>query len=51
LHATAEATDPATSARKGFSELESQIKKHQSRLRKDHQWKRKRPMRTGRTAS
>jgi ribosomal subunit interface protein len=42
LHATGEAPDPLNSARKGFSELESQIKKHQSRLRKDHQWKRKR---------
>jgi ribosomal subunit interface protein len=42
LHATGEAPDPLTSARKGFAELEAQIKKHQSRLRKDHQWKRKR---------
>lgn len=41
LHATGEAPDPATSARKGFAELESQIKKHQSRLRKEHDWKRK----------
>jgi ribosomal subunit interface protein len=45
LHATGEAPDPLASARKGFSELESQIKKHQSRLRKDYQWKRKRPVR------
>ena len=45
LHATGEAADPATSARKGFSELEAQIKKHQSRVRKDHEWKRKRPVR------
>jgi ribosomal subunit interface protein len=43
LHATAEAVNAVTSARKGFSELESQIKKHQSRLRKDYEWKRKRP--------
>ena len=42
LHATGEADDPVASARKGFSELESQIKKHQARLRKDYQWKRKR---------
>ena len=42
LHATGEATDPLNSARKGFAELEAQIKKHQSRLRKDYQWKRKR---------
>ena len=45
LHATGEAPDAVTSARKGFSELEAQIKKHQSRLRKDHEWKRKRPIR------
>ncbi len=47
LHATGEAPDPLRSARKGFVELESQIKKHQSRLRKDYQWKRKRPLRAG----
>jgi ribosome-associated translation inhibitor RaiA len=47
LHATGEASDPVVCARKGFSELESQIKKHQSRLRKDHEWKRKRPLRAG----
>lgn len=46
LHATGEAADPVTSARKGFSELESQIKKHQARLRKDYQWKRKRRLAT-----
>lgn len=43
LHATGEATDALNSARKGFAELESQIKKHQARLRKDYEWKRKRP--------
>jgi ribosome-associated translation inhibitor RaiA len=42
LPATGVGPDPITSARAGFAELESQIKKHQSRLRKDHQWKRKR---------
>jgi ribosomal subunit interface protein len=42
LHANGEGPDPATSARKAFVELESQIKKHQSRLRKDNEWKRKR---------
>ena len=46
LHATGEASDALASARKGFAELESQIKKHQSRLRKDYEWKRKRPIRT-----
>jgi ribosome-associated translation inhibitor RaiA len=42
LHATGEAPDPLRSARQGFAELETQIKKHQARLRKDYQWKRKR---------
>jgi ribosome-associated translation inhibitor RaiA len=42
LHATGAGPDPTTSARKAFVELESQIKKHQSRLRKDYEWKRKR---------
>jgi len=51
LHATGEAPDAVTCARKGFAELESQIKKHQSRLRKDYEWKRKRPTRAGLKAS
>ena len=42
LHATGEAPDPAMSARKAFAELETQIKKHQARLRKEYEWKRKR---------
>jgi ribosomal subunit interface protein len=42
LHATGAGPDAATSARKAFVELETQIKKHQSRLRKDYEWKRKR---------
>ena len=42
LHANGEGSDAATSARKAFVELETQIKKHQSRLRKDYEWKRKR---------
>ncbi len=41
LHATGEAPDARSSARKAFAELEAQIKKHQARLRKDHEWKRK----------
>jgi ribosome-associated translation inhibitor RaiA len=51
LHATGEGAEPLQCARKGFAELESQIKKHQSRLRKDYEWKRKRPIRTGLRAS
>jgi ribosomal subunit interface protein len=43
LHATASASHPRVGCKKAFSELESQIKKHQSRLRKDYEWKRKRP--------
>jgi ribosome-associated translation inhibitor RaiA len=42
LHASAAASDAESSARTAFSELETQIKKHQSLLRKDFQWKRKR---------
>ena len=42
LHATGASPDAATSARKAFVELETQIKKHQSRLRRDYEWKRKR---------
>jgi ribosomal subunit interface protein len=40
LHATGEGPDPGASARKAFVELEAQIKKHQSRLRKDYERKR-----------
>jgi ribosomal subunit interface protein len=42
LHANGEGPDAATSTRKAFVELEKQIKKHQARLRKDYEWKRKR---------
>ncbi len=42
LHATATGPNPAASTRKAFVELEKQIKKHQARLRKDYEWKRKR---------
>lgn len=42
LHANGEGPDAARSARKAFLELEKQIKKHQARLRKDYEWKRKR---------
>ena len=42
LHATGAGPDAASSARKAFVEIETQIKKHQSRLRKDYEWKRKR---------
>jgi ribosomal subunit interface protein len=41
LHATATADRVRAACKKAFSELESQVKKHQSRLRHDHEWKRK----------
>jgi ribosome-associated translation inhibitor RaiA len=43
LHATAASTSVRSSCKKAFTELEAQVKKHQSRLRKDYEWKRKRP--------
>ena len=42
LHATGSGPDPAGSARDGFIELETQIKKHKARLRKPVQGSRKR---------
>ena len=42
LHANGKGPDGKTSTRAGFVDLEAQIKKHQSRLRKDYEWKRKR---------
>src|ERR1700726_4398213 len=43
LHATGIGDNMRASCKKAFSELEVQVKKHQSRLRKDYEWKRKRP--------
>ena len=42
LHATGEAVAVRTSCKKAFSDLEAQVKKHQEKLRKDYEWKRKR---------
>lgn len=42
LHATGSGATVRTSCKKAFSDLEAQVKKHQSRLRKDYEWKRKR---------
>jgi ribosome-associated translation inhibitor RaiA len=42
LHATGKGPDTKICTRKGFTELETQIKKHQALLRKDFEWKRKR---------
>lgn len=41
LHATSTKGDLRSSAKTAFSELESQVKKHQAKLRKDYEWKRK----------
>jgi ribosomal subunit interface protein len=43
LHASAAGPDVRSSAKASFAELESQVKKHQEKLRKDYMWKRKRP--------
>jgi len=43
LHATGVGENARASCKKAFSELEVQVKKHQQRLRKDYEWKRKRP--------
>ena len=43
LHATGVGETVRASGKKAFAELESQVKKHQGRLRKDYEWKRKRP--------
>ena len=42
LRATGEAAVVRTSCKKAFSDLEAQVKKHQEKLRKDYEWKRKR---------
>ncbi len=42
LHATGTAPDPRSSVKGAFSELSGQVKRHQEKLRKDYQWKRKR---------
>jgi ribosomal subunit interface protein len=43
LHATGTGENVRASCKQAFSELELQLKKHQERLRKDYEWKRKRP--------
>lgn len=43
LHATGTGENVRASCKKAFSELEIQLKKHLERLRKDYEWKRKRP--------
>jgi ribosomal subunit interface protein len=43
LQATGRGSDARAGAKVAFSEIESQVKKHQEKLRKDYVWKRKRP--------
>ena len=43
LHASATGSTVRASCKKAFAELETQVKKHQAKLRKDYEWKRKRP--------
>jgi ribosome-associated translation inhibitor RaiA len=42
LHASGAGADARSSAKVAFAELESQVKRHQEKLRKDYVWKRKR---------
>jgi ribosome-associated translation inhibitor RaiA len=44
LHATGIGATVRTSCKKAFSDLEAQVKKHQAKLRKDYEWRRKRPL-------
>jgi ribosome-associated translation inhibitor RaiA len=51
LHATGSAARASSSCKEAFTEIEAQLKKHQARLRKDYEWKRKRPLRAKLAAS
>ena len=42
MHVTGTGAAERPSCKKAFSELEAQVKKHQAKLRKDYEWKRKR---------
>ena len=45
LHATGNGKNVLAGCKKAFSEIEMQIKRHQSLLRREHEWKRKRGVR------
>jgi ribosomal subunit interface protein len=45
IHATSTAENARASCKEAFAELEAQLKKHKALLRKDYEWKRKRPLR------
>ena len=42
MHSVGRGSDVRQSVKQAFAEIEAQVKKHQSRLRKDYMWKRKR---------
>jgi ribosomal subunit interface protein len=42
LHAVGDGAEVRASAKAAFAEIETQVKKHQQKLRKDYLWKRKR---------
>jgi ribosome-associated translation inhibitor RaiA len=42
LHATGNGKNALAGCKNAFSEIEMQVKKHQSLLRREHEWKRKR---------
>lgn len=46
LHATGEGTLMRLSVKDAFAELTGQIKKHQAKLRRDYQWKKRKRMAT-----
>jgi ribosomal subunit interface protein len=41
LHATGAGENARAACKQAFTELEAQVKKHQARLRHDHEWKHK----------
>jgi ribosome-associated translation inhibitor RaiA len=51
LHVTGAGANTVAGCKHAFSELQTQLKKHQSRLRKDYEWKRKRPRNSEAAAS
>jgi ribosomal subunit interface protein len=49
LHAMGNGRNILAGCKKAFSDIESQVKKHQSLLRREHEWKRKRQSRPSAT--
>ena len=46
LRATGNGPNVLAGCKRAFSSIESEIKKHQSLLRREHEWKRRRPVKT-----